>query len=360
MNSSKIKEYLSLFIVYLIGSLFIAKYSFLYLENVILPLSFYTVFFFLIIYLKNKKSIYTNRYNKYLILTTAILSLSQILLFNRIGSIGRIPSINDWWSLLMKGIFPYLSDLTPSSFPGLFILSAPFYFMGKPDFIIALGILILLFILIRYKKDDELILAHILFLSTPIVVYEFAVRSELTFNVMLIILTCYLYEDYFKYKKISKNFLIILSGIALSTRSVVFIIFGFLFLYRVKKEGLKNINLFILPAIFFVLLLLPFIFWDFNDFITRGPFAIQSLLSNIPNMILVVFIFLGIILGYFIKDIDEIFTFSGYLLFLMIIVSYLLKVFQFGFFEAFYNDKIDLSYLAFLQPLLILPLIKNK
>jgi hypothetical protein len=262
----------------------------------------------------------------------------------------------EWIELLFNGIYPYTSDLTPSSFPMLFYIAMPFYFIGKLGFLEVIGLGVFLFLSFRYlNSPKQIAFGLILLLITPMIYYEFAVRCELFFNISLVMVAIFAADKYLDVEKVNAQFFLIavLFGLFLSTRSVVAVVYGVYLIYRFK-HNIKNLIFFgVIVLAVFILILLPYIIWDFYLFIDIGPFAIQSKLSNLPFWITVMFLIVSLIAGWAIENKREVFFFAGLLIWLMVMVSYIIKVFNFGLEQAFIQDKIDLSYLIFSLPLLI-------
>ncbi len=285
-----------------------------------------------------------------------IVSALLIILFTpRLGAIGRLPSIEEWLGMLFAGEFPYNSGLTPSSFPGLFLMALPLWLIGNAGLIEIAG-LILFFYLVFSIKDNFSHLKIFLLVSTPVFYYGIAVRCELFFNMSLVIFTAWLVINHFGRKNKMTDFFILplLVGLGLSTRSVV-LIFYVIFMLWYFRDNLGNLVKFSIPmSLLFISLLLPLYFWDKESFMNNGPFAIQSRLSALPSFIVAFFLIASVYLGWIVRSFREVLFSSGVIIFLMVIISFILKIFDHGFAKAFYADLIDLSYLAFPLPLFIL------
>ncbi|GJQ64443.1 MAG: hypothetical protein SCALA702_34960 [Melioribacteraceae bacterium] len=361
-SSNKIINVVSITVVGLIGFLFILKYSVIYnFFPAIITSTYAALFYIFFLYLgKHDLSRYkflNLKFFKYLFIISFILSILYVLVVPRIGEIGRVPAIIDWLDLYFAGEFPYNSGYTPSSFPALFFMAMPFYFINFLGIFEIAGFGLFLFLLYKGSTNTtELSHRFLLLLATPVIYYEFVVRCELFFNVTFILYLIYLAEKYLDTQKLSSRFVLIAVafGIGLSTRSVVAVIYAIYLLYRFRYD-LKNMIFFsIVIAAVFIGMLVPFIMWDVDAFLNNGPFAIQSHLSNLPFFVSLLFILSALLAGWMVSTLQEVFFTSGLIIFLMVMLSFILKIYQFGFDTAFFHDKIDLSYLAFVIPLMVL------
>ncbi len=355
-------------IIIFISGLFVLKYSHIYVGYEAVIVSFYFLSVLLLLKLVNK--IKTEKYaalnqNFFYLLFISIVLLSIISIYAvpRIGEINRLTAIQDWLRLFFDEQFPYNSKLTPSSYPALFFMSLPFELLGNLGWLEVIGLAIFLFVSINtaYSAKTELNRVFFLFIS-PMLYYEFVVRCELFFNVALVILLIHLSLKYLKIEKINITYIAfaIAFGVVLSTRSVVAIIY-IIFLLYFFRQNLQKLFVFGTIMIFtFALILMPFVLWDYLAFISNGPFAIQSQLSYIPFGIVVLFLLIAVYTGWSVRDIQEVYFGSGLLIFLIVIISYLIKIFEFGFYTAFFEDKIDLSYLVFTFPLFLLSIKEYK
>jgi hypothetical protein len=353
-----VRNILSVSIILFSSSLFVLKFSHIYLQFSFIVTFFYLVVFVLIIAFLDKIEI-NSEFLFYLLLALIFVSLIYVLIFPRFGQINRLTAIEDWCGLFDKGKFPYNSNLAPSSFPGLFFIAYPFYKLNLLSILEVFALIFLAFLIFEFNRTNkERLISVALVLFSPFVYYSLVVRSELIFNTTLILLAMWFLMKFVKPGKSDSEFIIfaILTGVTLSTRAIfVFplVIFS-LFYFR---EYLKNLFLFwIIVGIVFLLILLPFYLWDRASFLINGPFAVQSKAGGLNIWITGLFLFLSLYAGWAVKNLKEVFFISGLFLFLMPVFSYCFKIYDFGFYTAFIQDKIDLSYLAFSFPFLLLSL----
>ncbi len=345
------RTFFSVAAILFLNFLFVLKYSYIYLGSYSLPTFFYLAILvlFLLVFFKKDFRLPSKTIG-IILLAFALLSFLYVLAVPRIGAVNRLPAIQDWWRLFEKGEFPYNSKLTPSSFPALFLFSYPFYKLNLLGLLEPIAITILFYLVLKVANGEkEKTLATFLIFTSPIIYYSLVVRCELTFNTTVLILIFYLFTQFNDPGKTNLNFYIlsILAGFFLATRSVFVIPFIIFSLFHFR-ENFKTLFLhYFVIAFVFLLLLLPFYLWDKTAFLANGPFAIQSKLSALPMWVVGIAILISIYAGWTVANFKQVLFVSGILLLLLPLISHLIKIADFGFHTAFFEDKIDLSYLEF-------------
>ncbi|HZW37806.1 MAG TPA: hypothetical protein VFF33_00755 [Ignavibacteriaceae bacterium] len=356
---------ISIAVIFLINVLFLIKYLYVYELNLSIIILSYSVIFILLTLLINNIDFEFVKPKYFLLIYLLVVAVVIIFVITvpRIGRIGRLPAILDWLNLYFAGVFPYSSSYTPSAFPGLFLTAYPFYVIGNLGLLIPLGLLLLfIFAYNFFKTSKENILFLFLLISSPVFYYEAAVRSELFYNISLVTILILITEKFVNPDKINLSFFLaaLFGGLVLSTRSVTALIFIIYFLYFFRYN-LKNLFLYsFINVVVFLALLLPFMMWDINAFNKTGPFAIQSFLSYLPFAVVVLFLLISIYTGWMVRSVQEVLFSSGLILFLMVFISMIIKIFEFGFYSAMMEDKFDLSYYAFSLLLLFLSIKEYK
>ena len=360
-TTGKIRNFISLIFITVINLIFVVKYAAEYLHSPNIAPAIYLILFITILTTLNSKHLtkfseWIDRKYFFIVIILLFLSIVFIYTIPRFGSVGRLTAIEEWLGLLFNGIYPYTSYITPSAFPFFYFLISPFYFINQLGFLEVTGLLILLLLIKKYSVSNRnlIVLLFLLFVS-PILYHDFAVRSELTFNVALFIILAAFLNDEVKLKGFRFLLFGVLFGLVLSTRSVM-IVPMIIFLLFYFRNDFKKLFLFgAIIVVVFILQILPLVIWDANLFIEKGPFAIQSHLADLPKWFIGFCIILSIYFGWIVQNIREVFFTTGIMLFIMIITSYISKIFEFGFQLAFFGDNyIDPAYLAFVLPFLIL------
>ncbi len=357
----KIKNIVSLIIILVINLIFVYKYSIEYQFPVLLILIIYLAGITTFITLLNKKFFknVANFLRKNYITISSIfilLTLLFIIYVPRLGEVGRATAIFEWLNLCFDGVYPYTSYITPSAFPLFYFIVSPVYFFNIPGLLEVTGFIIFLFLFRYYSLSPKNLIVFLFFLfSSPIFYYEFLTRSELSFNLALVIAVITFANIKLKQNSFSIILFGLLFGTVLSTRSVMIIPIIIYSLFQFRNNLVKLLLFSGGIAATFLLQLIPFVIWDPELFFERGPFSIQSHLADLSVWVIFFFILLSIYSGWLVQNIREVFFSSGLIIFSMIILSYINKISVYGFDKAFFgNNYIDLAYLAFVVPLLIL------
>jgi hypothetical protein len=303
------------------------------------------------------KSELLGRYFVVLVIVSAVIFTIAMRQFNPNDiNIGRVLAVNDWLDNLFHGIYPYEAGSKPSGMPFLFILFLPFYLMGDAG-LMQIFTFIILAVLI-YKKNQEHRIDSfrllLLYMVSPVFLFEVLVRGDLGSNVILAIAFLEILRRYKNRGSIAGMIVFgLCGGLILSTRGVVFIIYVIFFCFYLRQLKLTNAATFIISlGAGFILSLLPFVIWNQNLFFQEGPFAIQ--LSYIPTTTLGIAIVLSVFLGFISKNYKDTYYYSSIMLFMIIFISFLGKVFSYGFYETLSNEYFDTAYFAFVLPLLII------
>jgi hypothetical protein len=273
----------SIGLILIVNLLFFYKLAFIHTTYPLLFSGLYAAVFLAIIVivssLKMPLKIFDRKNALVVFLILSGMVILYILLIPRMGNLGRLPAIEDWINRFSNGLFPYNSPIGPSSFPIIFLLAYPFYLIGNTGLLSSLGILFLLYyILLKDTSSKEKAAKLILLFLCITAAYEIATRSELTFNIMLVVLVAAYAEKYLKQDSMDKYYFItaLLTGLVLSTRSITAMLFMIYFVYRFRNS-VKNIFLLgTIAVLIFLLILLPFYLWDPVSFVRNGPFALQS------------------------------------------------------------------------------------
>jgi hypothetical protein len=355
------RNLLSISILAFIGGIFVLKYVSRYscyagLLSLLYFAWYFAVFFFVAGKFRVSEGLNTNVYRSFLgVLIVA--SVAAVHYFPEASRVARLPAIKSWLNYLFSGKFPYDSPAAPSGFPFLFFLAMPFYLAGNLGYIEVLGIVILFgYILLRYPGTTlgDIWLRSLLFLFLPTIYYEFLVRSELLFNMTLVIaLIVFTWARVSPFKRDAFFFLTaILYGLVLSTRSVVLVPYSIflIFLFRTNIiNGLVFLGVMCVP---FLLTLVPFALWDMNAFLARGPFTIQA--GHFPLLGSIMFFWLAAFAGLKAKDIRDVMFSSGIMLFAIVAAKFVLTIRSYDLYKAVFMDQMDIAYFIFCIPFLIL------
>lgn len=352
----------ALFLLGLISSLFLMKYA---ARVTVMPAVFSGVFFLLFVFFAStlaKINFKNNNLFSPKIITTlfVIAVVVMILGYNYISAetrVGRYIAIKSWLDNFRYGFYPYDSKANPSGFPFLFFLGSPFYLLGDVGYFNIFGFALLGILVHKFSKTQkELFVCSLLLFVMPPVYYEYLVRSELLTNMTLFIALCYIAFKYVDSEKADVKFysVSVLFGLLLSTRLIVFAVFFLFLLFFFRSNIVKGFLFGAVSVAVFVLSLIPFIVWNPEYFVTKGPFSIQFL--YLPVWVIVVAPFVLLYIGWMLRDVRELMFASGVMIFILVTISLLMRVMQDGFYNCIVGSYYDISYYCMCIPFLLLSL----
>jgi hypothetical protein len=283
-------------------------------------------------------------------------------------NVDRWSIITAFWDNYLNGNYVYFAKSNAGNLPGpmpfYFILAFPFYLAGELGYFSILGC-ITFYLLLKYDSIPSPIksIYLILILSSIFYVWEVVSRSNIFLNSSLILLSIvYLFKSIENKhpNRILWNGIII--GLLLSTRNVFVIAYIITFLFCLKQQYLsvrEIIFIGIVAAITFGVTFLPFVFNHVDDFRKMNPFIIQSSFL-MPIQLSLTCILLSFGTFFMIKEKNDVFFFSGLVLFITIVFHFVYKVIMSSFSQALFNHWADISYFILCIPFLVFYLIKNE
>lgn len=282
-------------------------------------------------------------------------------------NVDRWSVISSFWNNYFSDKYVYLATSHMGNYPGpmpfYYILALPFYLLGELGYFSLFGLIIFL-ILLRYDKvasSKQTVFIILLFIST-FNFWEIISRSNIFLNASLVLFSMiYLFKNIEKRTPYFVLWSGILIGLMLSTRNVFVIPYIVTFLYLLKFKEISVTQVFqlgIIAVFTFILTFLPFTYNYFEEFKTINPFIIQSdyLMPQYLTYLCVVSTFMFVFL---VKSKEDVYFYSGIALFLTILVYYMYHVLNSGFYEAFFESRIDLSYFILSMPFLLFYLFKK-
>ena len=149
-------------------------------------------------------------------------------------------------------------------------------------------------------------------------------------------------------------FLGLVGGLLLSTRGIVLLIYilvlGYLFRKKVVTQGLFYLS--VLAG--FLVSLLPFVIWDWKQFMSLGPFSKQ--LSFLPVWLLALSIIVCAYLALKIGSLRGVYFAVSLTLFTVVLAAFLGSILDHGWHQSVLKDGFDISYFAFAVPFLLISL----
>lgn len=355
-------EFFALTIYLFINTLFVYKYTSRFTSTPWLWIACYLICISALVFLFYKDfdlKIHRKTSNSIFVVSVVFISLTLtfIMLHFDPGHIrvGRFPALEDWIARLLNGQYPYISPTRPSGFPFLFLLAMPFYLLGDLGLLQIFAFLIYVLILrSRYGGEGtNRVRTLILLTASPVFLYEIAVRSDLFSNMVLVILYMMFCENRVRDTKIPALLIMgFVGGLLLATRGIVLLIFLLYFGYLFKNQ-LKRGLLFLTGIITgFIIVILPFAFWNIEYFMRHGPFSIQT--SYLPFWLSILLIFLCIYFAGRATSPIIVYRYITSMLFAAVFIAFVISLIGRGWVDTIFGDRFDISYFCFTLPFLLL------
>lgn len=297
-----------------------------------------------------------------LILYCTIMAIVFALLPVESLKVDRWSVITSFWDTFLSGDYAYSAKSVDGNYPGpmpfYFILALPFFLVGELGYFSLSSVLILAIIFRLKSADDTSRIWLITLLLSPLCLYDIAVRSNIILNSAIILLTIIYTASLLSRLTIKPRsvWLIgLLIGLSLSTRSVFVITYISLFVYSLKSKKIKlsqTLTIGLITVFFFALTFVPFVVGHFKEFWHMNPFIIQSDVL-IPFELSLAIIVISFLAGLVSRTQNDVFFFSGVMLFAAGVTHFLYKSYMENWNAAFFNSRADIAYLLFCVPFLI-------
>ena len=297
------------------------------------------------------------------ILIVAAVVLISFFFFIRVPQeslrVDRYEMISLFWENLLSNKCPYCPRSTDTNIPGPF----PFYFFGAFPFFLAgeiglyslTGFLLFTGVLIKAKhiRFDLKNTLLLLLITSPAFIFEILCRSTNFLN-STFLLFCGLIISRTVFKN-HKSVLItgILTGLALSTRSISFLVIALAFIYSFKKNIInpKATGIYATAAAVFLLTFLPVVMICKTTFFQYNPFSVQASLA--PPLMLFAIAPVSCILAYRASRFSTLNAITGFTLFILITGYAVNFIIQRGFKDAIFSSAVDISYFSLALPFLL-------
>lgn len=354
----------ALFLIYFtVNFLFLTKYG---VRQSVVPLSLLTaifvgfhVFFFFSKDFLLKKYLRPIYVNLSVILISLIYLIFCQLLDNPVElNIDRWQTLDfslDYW---LQGIYIYdfknFMGNYSSYLPGQLLLALPFYLLGNVGYLQIGAFLIFCFAIAKQFESNVIKTIGIgMFGISLSFIYEVLCKSDFIASFIIVASFIALWHHVFHKNYFKKPILLgICVGILFLTRSVVAIAL-IIFLLRAffETDRISRIKTIIGFSLTVVLLTLSVILpaKDFNYILKYNPVLLQSQSNN--TLLMLVFIITACILSFFVQKIADVFYFSGYVIFFLML-SFLIE--QYWLYDYNYqNNFFSTTYLASCLPFII-------
>lgn len=368
---TKIHPFLLLSIFLFINGLFIIKYIPRFNID---PFSIVSAYIIVIVIMvcnskrffglkKNKRTKSLNEILYFSSLFLILLSSVSILFFIDPLSteVDRWSALTGFLEKLFNGEFPYSAQTHrgqfASPFPVLHLIAIPFYLIGDVGFLQVFFICLTSVIIFKKLGSKKAFIFIVFLFLSPSFWWEISARSDLFTNLLLVALFVFISEYKTNDNKVIYRFSVI-TGLLLSTRGIVIIPLVIFCIFLYKSWHLHEIikSIFII-GIVFLLTLLPFALWDIELFIKYNPIILQT--NKSPLYIQISAIAVAAILGSLAKQHKDIFIFSVYALFVLMLSSFLISLITEGYFSTIYEHNFDISYFNTALPFVLFALIHH-
>jgi hypothetical protein len=270
----------------------------------------------------------------------------------------RHEMISLFWDNASNGINPYTPRTAdsniPSGFPLYFVMALPFYLIGEIGYLSLLGFA--LFAWLLYRREDIPLRgrtsALALLLASAAFNYEILCRSTIFLNSVLAVAVVAFYERYFSASRPGFAATAVLTGLAVSTRSVIVAMLAPFFIFRLKTDfTLKSTVWFLLVSgAVFLATFVPLLFYSgFTD--RYNPFMVQAN-AFLPMSAILTALALAVAASFFIRTGAQYYGVVCLVLFGLAAFYSAYNVMIWGWTAAVFDSRVDFTYFSFCLPFL--------
>lgn len=270
-----------------------------------------------------------------------------------------------WSDNLLHGVYPYASRTHMggygSPFPIWQLLHLPFYLMGDEIFAHVVMLVVLFFFLRKNRQTIMPGLFAILLLLSPAYWWEVLVRSDLLNNMLLSLIVVVLLDNH-KLAWKNRPFLMgVILGLLCCTRIFLFIPFLLYILPNmVSMSIVYKIRLVLGWLLGFVIPFVPIGLWNADMLLhfQYSPIILQirqgSILTFGIGLVVVC------LAAFTWKTLYQYFIVASIFLFTFIVMMFVRRCFQEGFYTSVFQDSFDLSYFSIALPFVLYGLSYRK
>ena len=362
MVSARVRNAVSIVLLAFVGAVFLVKYAARYVDVYLLLGGLYvggfaSVFLALrSVQLERYRLLNGKTFAATLVVFAAALAV-LIIVLPEASRVGRFIALKEWIGDLFGGRFPYNASTKPSGLPFLFVLVMPFYLIGNLGYLEVAGLLLFGAALMahRARLADRWSGLALLLLMPPFW-YEVLTRSELFFNMVLVLFLIIVAERYVAPHRVDTAFLVLAVsfGLVVSTRTIVTCVYLLYVVFRFRESLRNGILFFAVGVAAFALTLVPFVLWDAQRFIEAGPFRMQFRYA--PLWLAGAFAAVSVWLGWKARNLDDVLFFAGVVPFAIVATPFAATLVERGFHGTIIEDNFDVAYFIFALPFLLLSL----
>lgn len=370
-GSTNLKKNISLFIFLFVNFVFAYKYLYRSYGNYAV-LAGTTILIIQLLIWKNQ-SLLIKLGNKLNLVDTIIIVgfiSASAFAFTQIPAtslnVDRWSVISSFWDKYFQDKYVYFAvshmGNPPGPMPFYYVLALPFYLIGELGFYSLTGFIVF-YALMRNSKTERYksTLALVLICTSLFYLWEVICRSNIFINGTLVLASVLYFfrpENTNKYRHLIITG--VLTGLCMSTRNVFAIPYLIAFLYALKNKDISFKNLVLIGIIaigVIVLSFIPFVYNHIEDFKRVNPFVIQGTVL-MPFAYTLIFIALAFVFPFMCRSKNDVYFYSGLLLFLTIVFYFGYHMFNLGFNGAVHESHADNSYFLFCLPFALFYVLK--
>jgi hypothetical protein len=275
----------------------------------------------------------------------------------------------DRWSAMtafnhavLNGTFPYLERTHLGSplwgLPAAYLVGLPFQWLGDVGYLqVAAFLLFALACRRLYSDRYDVSPALALLATSPLFLWEVAVRSDLTSNALFVVLVLFLCELWRDRKTPGRMACVGgLIGLLACTRVVLLApLTVYLATYFRREEARAGLTLAVATTGTAAAVLAPFVLWSPALFADNNPFVFQMALSPVPLRVGVVVMCLAA--GLAIRDFGTQCLAGGLVLLGGVAAAFCVRAAATGWSRALFDSGFDISYFDLSAPFLVVPLL---
>lgn len=267
---------------------------------------------------------------------------------------------------LLSGIYPYSANTHlggyASPFPIWQVFHIPFYLMGNVGLSFFAAVALFLWSCWKVHGLKKTLIISLLLCTSIAIWYEVLVRSDLITNFLLLasfiqMIFCHINQEWVEKKC---WWIACAIGLMLSTRLLIFIPVGILFLpYFIKMNFGRQVGVILLMLIIFALTFLPFALWDWQKFyyFQNNPWSLQTKQGNTIDFIF--FLPIAIYLAMTHKKIAKSYYRNAALMLIIFVGITFIHNMYLGENWDLFSSSFDITYLSTAIPFCLLSIIEN-
>lgn len=329
---------------------------------------FYVAFILLLRFLVKKNAIVINdgkHFFVFFLIVSIIIFLLQCLLV--FGINGNTVQVDRWSALevfienILNGDYPYDKQdhlgKTTSNLPSLFYIGLPFYLINNIGLLQPfVFVILMLFVNKASVSNVKKTMVVLLLLFSPAYWWEVAVKSDLMSNLLIVSLFIWYWKS--KYSKSIFHNSIMLSfwvSFIVMTRGVVAIPLVLLLFHDfMKLDVLYRVKFLFTVVIFTILLMIPVLITvpGLDYVLIHNPFNHQT--KYAPTFLIFFSLVAPFLLSKHSTSIYLIQRNSMWILFLLILTTFIINIYEEGWYNNMYGVVFDISYISMILPFIVI------